>query len=220
MAPKSFLLTEQLATYLLDHSAPLDPIERSLIATTAELGGVAGMQIAPEQGRFMGLLASLLGARTALEIGTFTGYSALQLVRGMGPGSTLTCLDVSEEWTSIGRAHWERAGISDQIELLLGPALSSLETLPADQRFDLIFIDADKPNYLAYYEAVVPRLNQGGVLLVDNVLWHGQITDPSDTSEHTVAIRHFNDHVAADPRTESTILPIGDGLTMVRLARS
>jgi len=219
MAPKSFLLTDAVSDYLLAHQDSLDEIEQSLIETTKALGGVSGMQIAPEQGRFMQLFASLLGAKRAVEVGTFTGYSALQLVRGMGEGSHLLCCDVSEEWTAIGRTHWERAGIADQITLVIAPATETLAALPLEPTFDLAFIDADKPGYHDYYEAIVPRLAPNGVLLIDNVLWHGAVTDPADTNESTEIIRRFNDHVSADPRTESTILPIGDGLTMVRHKR-
>ena len=207
MAPKSFLLTDAVSDYLLAHQDPLDEIEQSLIETTKALGGVSGMQIAPEQGRFMQLFASLLGAKRAVEVGSFTGYSALQLVRGMGEGSHLLCCDVSEEWTALGRT------------LVIAPATETLAALPLEPTFDLAFIDADKPGYHDYYEAIVPRLAPNGVLLIDNVLWHGAVTDPADTNESTEIIRRFNDHVAADPRTESTILPIGDGLTMVRRTR-
>jgi len=219
MSPKSFLLSEALSDYLLDHAAPLDAVERSLIERTAALGGVSGMQIAPEQGVFLRLLAQVLGARRAVEVGTFTGYSALQLARGMGPGSSLTCFDVSAEWTAIGREHWERAGVSERIALVLGPATETLAGLEEDPSLDLVFIDADKPGYLDYYEALVPRLNPRGVLLVDNVLWSGRVLEPADGDDHTAVIQAFNDHVAADPRTESTILPIGDGLTFVTLRR-
>lgn len=215
MAPKSFLLTDAVSDYLLAHAAPLDAVERSLIEATAALGAAAGMQIAPEQGHLMRLLAAATGAKRAIEVGTFTGYSALQLVRGMGAGSHLHCFDVSEEWTTIARAHWERAGIADQITLVLGDAREHVAALPLEPTYDLAFIDADKPGYLTYYEAIVPRMRPGGLVLVDNVLWHGAVCDPNDHATSTETIRAFNDHVARDVRVDSAISPVGDGLTVV-----
>ncbi|MEI6701079.1 MAG: O-methyltransferase [Actinomycetota bacterium] len=220
MSPKSFLLTEQLSDYLLNHQRPLDEVEEALISVTKDLGGISGMQIAPEQGRFMQLLVSVLGIESAVEIGTFTGYSALQIARGMGPKGELLCCDVSEEWTAIARTHWEMAGVAHQVDLRIAPATETLASLPAEMTFDFAFIDADKPSYLDYYEAIVPRLRPNGVLLVDNVLWSGRILEPpTDDDVNTEFLQRFNDHVAADSRTESTILPIGDGLTFCRLAR-
>ncbi len=220
MSPKSFLLTEQLSDYLLGHQRPLDEVEEALISVTKDLGGISGMQIAPEQGRFMQLLVSLLGAESAVEIGTFTGYSALQIARGMGPKGRLLCCDVSKEWTSIARKHWEMAGVAQQMDLRIAPATETLSSLSPEMTFDFAFIDADKPSYLDYYEAIVPRLRPNGVLLVDNVLWSGKILEPpTDDDVNTEFLQRFNDHLAADSRTESTILPIGDGLTFCRLAR-
>jgi caffeoyl-CoA O-methyltransferase len=173
------------------------------------------MQVAPEQGAFMTMLVQLIGARKVVEVGTFTGYSSLALARGMGPDGRLLCLDVSEEWTAIARAHWERAGVADRIELRIGPALDTLRDLPP-VLFDLAFIDADKTNYGAYYDELLPRIRPGGLLLVDNTLWNGAVLDEKDDSDDTVAIRAVNERIAADPRVRVVLLPIGDGLTIAQ----
>jgi caffeoyl-CoA O-methyltransferase len=217
--PKSFFLTPELHEYLVAHGTPPDEVQRALIDETAALGGVAGMQISPEQGAFMTMLTRLVGAHDAVEIGTFTGYSALCIARGLAPGGRLLCCDVSDEWTSIGRRAWERAGVADRIELRLGPAVDTLRSLPQEPMFDLAFIDADKPNYPAYFEELLPRLRTNGVMLVDNVLWGGNVLPSAGDDENDQsrgAIRAFNDMVAADARVESVMLPLGDGLTLLR----
>lgn len=218
MSPKSFLLSEPIHHYLLAHSAPVDPVKQALIDETAALGGVARMQIAPEQGVLMALLTRLIGAQEAIEIGTFTGYSALSVAEALPgpPHGRLVCCDVSEEWTSIGRKYWEQAGVADRIELKLGPALDTLASLSPLEQFDIAFIDADKANYAHYYEALLPHMRSNAVILVDNVLWSGAVADPANQDPDTVAIRAFNDQVAADDRVESTILALADGLTLIR----
>lgn len=214
--PKTVAVTPEVHEYLLAHGTPPDGVQRKLIEATAELGRASGMQIAPEQGAFMTMLTKLVDARFAVEVGTFTGYSALCVARGLAPGGRLLCLDVSEEWTTIGRAHWEEAGVADRIELRIGPAAEALESLPADPPIDIAFIDADKPSYSAYYRAIVDRLRPGGLVLLDNVLWGGSVVDPDARDEDVVAIRAVNDLVAADPRVEAVMLPISDGLTIAR----
>lgn len=216
MSPKGFLLDDRLHAYLLAHAAPLDDVAQGLIDETAALGDVARMQISPDQGAFIALLTGALGVRNAVEIGTFTGYSALCVARALPPDGRLLCLDVSQEWTTIGRRAWAAAGVADRIELTIGPALDSLRALPEAEQFDLAFVDADKPGYAGYYAELLPRLRRGGLILVDNVLWHGAVADPDQDDEQTNVIRAFNDLVAADDRVESTILTIGDGLTMIR----
>ena len=215
-APKSFFLTKPVHDYLVAHAPPLDDVQRDLIAETEALGGISLMQIAPEQGAFMTLLTRLIGARRAIEVGTFTGYSAISIARGLSDDGTLLCCDVNEEWTAIARKYWERAGVDDKIELRIAPAIETLRSLPAGEQFDLAFIDADKPNYPHYYEEVLARLRRNGVILVDNTLWGGAVADSKATDDNTVAIRAFNDAVAADDRVESTILTVGDGLTLIR----
>ena len=174
------------------------------------------MQIAPEQGAFMTMLVRLIGARHAVEVGTFTGYSALCIARGLPADGNLLCCDVSEEWTSIGREHWERAGVADRIELRIAPAVETLSALPHDEQFDFGFIDADKTNYHVYYEEILARLRPNGVILVDNTLWGGRVLDDTATDADTVAIRAFNDAVAADKRVDCVQLPVSDGLTLLR----
>ncbi|HVT75783.1 MAG TPA: O-methyltransferase [Acidimicrobiales bacterium] len=216
MAPRSFLLTDELHAYLLAHMAPVDDVAQSLIDATVALGGVSGMQIAPDQGAFLALLVKLTGARRCVEVGTFTGYSALCVARALPEDGTLLCCDVSEEWTSIGRDHWRRAGVDHKIDLRIAPAVDTLRALPRDEQFDFAFVDADKPNYVTYVEELVPRLRPNGVLLVDNVLWSGAVIDATNTDDNTVAIRRTNDFVAAHPDLESVILPVADGLTIAR----
>jgi caffeoyl-CoA O-methyltransferase len=214
--PKSFLLSSELADYLVAHGSPPDAVQEALIEETAALGPVAGMQISPEQGAFLTVLTRLLGARHAIEIGTFTGYSALSIARGLPDDGRLICCDVSEEWTSIGRKAWAAAGVADRIDLRIAPALDTLGALAPGETFDLAFIDADKPNYANYYEALVPRMRVNGAILVDNVLWDGRVIQEDANDDNTVAIRAFNDLIAKDPRVEAVMLPISDGLTLAR----
>ncbi len=215
--PKSFFLSEAIHDYLIAHGTPPDAVQRSLIEETAELGGIAMMQIAPEQGAFMTLLARAIGARRAIEVGTFTGYSALCLARALPDDGRLVCCDVSEEWTRIGRRHWEKAGLAHKIELRLAPALETLRGLAPQPPYDLAFIDADKTNYRHYYEELLRLLRPGGLILVDNVLWNGGVVDPARQDESTLAIRAFNDAVARDPRVDCVMLPVSDGLTLLRV---
>ena len=214
--PKSFHLSAAVHEYLVRHGTPPDPVLRDLADETARLGQISRMQIAPEQGAFMTLLARAIGARRAVEVGTFTGYSALCIARGLPDDGHLLACDVSEEWTAVARRHWERAGVAKKIELRLGPAASTLRALPLEPRFDLGFIDADKPSYPTYYEEILLRLRPGGLILVDNVLWFGRVADPAEQDPQTVAIRAFNSLVAADARVECVMLPVSDGLSILR----
>jgi caffeoyl-CoA O-methyltransferase len=214
--PKSIQLNAALHAYLVSHGTPPDEIECELIDETHALGDIAVMQIAPEQGAFMTFLARILGARRAIEIGTFTGYSALCLARGLPYDGELICCDVSEEWTNMGRRYWERAGVAHKIDLRIRPAIETLDDLPDEPSFDLAFIDADKTAYIAYFEALLPLIRAGGIILVDNVLWKGAVIDPEADDEDTVAIRRFNDFVAADARVDCVMLPVADGLTLLR----
>jgi len=216
VAPKSFLLTADLASYLVGHGSPPDALQLALIDETAALGPIAGMQVAPEQGAFLTLLTRLIGARSAVEVGTFTGYSALCIARGLPTEGHLLCCDVSEEWTAIARRAWDAAGVADRIELKIAPAAETLRALPHDQTIDLGFIDADKPGYPVYYEELLARLRPNGVLLVDNVLWGGRVIQADADDDNTQAIKAFNDMVAADDRVEAVMLPISDGLTLCR----
>ena len=213
MSRSSFMLNDELGAYVTDHSEAVDAIAQELIDETARLP-MAEMQISPEQGVFLKLLVQLTGATSVLEIGTFTGFSALCMARGLpGNGRLLSC-DVSDEWTSIGRRYWERAGIADRIDLRIGPALDTLAALPSAMTFDRVFIDADKPGYPGYFHAVIDRVNAGGLILADNVLRGGQITGTG--SDSAAALREFNHLAASDPRVETVLLPVFDGLTFAR----
>jgi caffeoyl-CoA O-methyltransferase len=215
-APKSFFLTPPVHEYLVEHSVAPDPVLRALIEETEALGPVSMMQIAPEQGAFMTLLTRAVGARRAVEVGTFTGYSALCIARGLPDDGGLLCCDVSEEWTGVARRHWERAGVADRIELVIAPAAETLRALPEQEVFDLAFIDADKPSYPIYYEEILKRLRPNGLILVDNVLWMGRVVDPESDDEQTAHIRRFNDLAAGDARVECAMMAVGDGLLMIR----
>lgn len=214
--PKAFHLTPAIQSYVVAHSAPIDEVQKSLIAETEALGFISIMQISPEQGAFMEQLARLLGAKRIIEVGTFTGYSALCFARALPEGGKLLCCDVSEEWTAIGRRHWKKAGLDSRIELRIAPAAETLAALPSDAVWDMAFIDADKGGYRTYYEEILKRLRPNGVVLVDNVLWMGTVADPTMEGEDVVAIREFNDFVASDPRVEVVMLTIGDGLSLIR----
>ena len=216
-APKSFFLDPAVHRYLVSHGSPPDDVAQRLTAETRRrVPDRAGMQVAPEQSALLTLLTRLLGARLAVEVGTFTGTSALAIARGLAPGGRLICCDVSEEWTAIGRPFWAEAGVEDRIEVRIGPAIGTLHALAPDPPVDLAFIDAHKSEYVDYWEALVPRLRPGGVLVVDNVLWGGAVADPTRSDDRTEALRRFNDHAAADGRMESVMLPLADGVTISR----
>jgi caffeoyl-CoA O-methyltransferase len=215
--PKSFFLGAEIADYLVGHGMPPDDVQRRLIEETAKLGAVAGMQVSPEQGAFLTVLTRLLDPPAAIEVGTFTGYSALCIARGLKEGARLVCCDVSEEWTSVGRKYWSDAGVAELIDLRIAPALDTLRALASDEKFGLAFIDADKPNYWNYFEALLPHMRPNGAILVDNVLWGGNVVNADANDENTDAIRSFNDKVAADPRVDTVMLPIADGLTLCRI---
>jgi predicted O-methyltransferase YrrM len=216
MNAKFTALTPELYAYLVEHRSERDPALAALARETAALGGLSLMQIAPEQGALMTLLARAVGARQAVEVGTFTGYSALCVARGLAEDGRLLACDVNVEWTAIGRRHWDAAGVGHKIDLRLGPALETLRGLPREPRFDFAFIDADKINYHAYYEEILARTRPNGLVLFDNVLWFGNVLDAATADADTRALRELNDAVAADERVESVMLPIADGLTVVR----
>ena len=210
------VLSPELSAYIAAHTAPPDDVLTALADRTAALGRVAGMQIGADQGALLTLFTRLVGARHAVEVGTFTGFSSICIARGLQPGGHLLCCDVSEEYTAIAKEAWADAGLTDVIELRLAPALDTLRTLPDEATIDLAFIDADKRGYAAYYGELLPRIRPGGIILVDNTLWSGRVIDDSADDDDTVAIRAFNDLVAADDRVDSYILPVGDGVTLIR----
>jgi caffeoyl-CoA O-methyltransferase len=214
---RTVTVTADLRDYAVAHGTWVpDQALDDLRSETAALGPAAGMQIGPDQGQLLTFLARLVGARHAVEVGTFTGYSSICIARGLAPGGRLVCCDVSEEWTAVARRAWDRAGVADRIDLRIAPALDTLRALPADEHVDLAFIDADKPGYSSYWAELVPRVRPGGVLAVDNVLWSGLVVDTGTDDVDARALQAFNDQVAADDRVDAMILPAFDGLTLAR----
>ena len=218
MTPRSFLLTPELSDYVRAGSEPPDDVAADLLAETAALADRGEVpptfQIAQEQGTFMTVLTRALGVRRAIEIGTFTGFSALCVARGLPPDGRLTCLDVSEQYTAVARRYWERAGVADRVELRLGDAHETLRALPAEPTFDLAFVDADKAGYADYVEQLHPRMADNGVVLLDNTLRGGRVLAPETDDDRAVA--ELNAALARDPRWETVLLPLADGLTMLR----
>jgi len=214
---RSQFIQAEIDEYAAAHSTPPDAHQLELQRTTHEMTGTAaGMQIGDDQALLMEMLVRAMGAKRAVEIGTFTGYSALAVARGLGPGGHLLCCDVSEEWTSIAREAWEKAGVADRIELRIGPGLETLKALPAVEQFDFAFIDADKTGYSLYYEEVLSRLRAGGLILLDNVLQAGSVLDAQTSDEDVLAIRSLNDAIADDPRVKVVMIPFGDGVSFVQ----
>ena len=218
MSPRTLGLDAALHRYLLEVSVREEPVARALREYTAALPE-AVMQISPEQGQFLRLLLRLMNAERVLEVGTFTGYSALCMARAVGARGRVVCLDRSAEWTAVAREYWARAGVDGRIELRLGDARESLERLCAEDgagRFDFAFLDADKEHYAAYYERLLELVRPGGVIAIDNTLWSGRVADPAEREPETAAIRAFNAALAADDRALLSLVPIGDGLTLAR----
>ena len=218
MAGRSLPLSEALQAYVDRHGAREHPVQAELRAATAGMKH-ALMQIGPDQASFMQLLVKLIGARRTLEIGVFTGYSALAVALALPEDGRIVACDVSEEWTAMARRYWEKAGVAGKIDLRLAPALETLDRLVAQGeagRFDFAFIDADKKNYPAYFERCLTLLGAGGLIAVDNTLWSGAVLDAADRSADTVAIRAFNDAVQRDERVDVALLTVGDGLTLAR----
>ncbi|MFI0975630.1 O-methyltransferase [Streptomyces sp. NPDC021093] len=212
---KTIPLTHELYDYLVRQGEPQTPAQRWLEEQTRALGPAAVMRVPHEQATLLTLLARLVGARKIVEVGTFTGYSTLALATGLHPGGTVLTCDISEEWTSVARTAWREAGVEDRIDLRIGPALETVTALPARSDIDLVFLDADKPHYCRYWDLLVPRLRPGGLLIADNVLQQGQVHLPHATG-NVRAVREFNARVRADPRVESVMLPVADGLTIAR----
>ncbi len=222
MSSSSMGLSESVLKYLRTVGMREDADQlalREATATHPDSSKMAMMQISPEQGQFMTLLVELMGAKRYLEIGVFTGYSALTVAKGMGPDGRVVALAVSETFTAIAREHWQQAGVAGQIDLRLAPALESLQALRdagEQNSFDFAFIDADKGNYLNYFEAALDLVRPGGVIGIDNVLWSGSVADPMDMRPDTEAIRAVNAALASDERVTVSMVPIGDGLTLAR----
>ncbi|NBM20162.1 O-methyltransferase [Streptomyces sp. GC420] len=209
-------ITDELYAYALAHNPPLDAVQRELIETTYErFPDAADMQSAEEQGPLLAFLVRLTGARHIVEVGTFTGFSSLSMAQALPEDGRLVACDISEEWTVYAREAWARAGVADRVDLRIAPALDTLRAMPAEPHIDMAYVDADKENQILYWEELVPRMRQGGLIVVDNTLLHGRVTDP-DATGAAAAVRQFNDYAAADERMESVLLTISDGLTLAR----
>lgn len=216
MANKTLSLSNALYTYLVEHSVREPEILQRLRAETAK-DSMSMMQIGPEQGQFMQLLVRLMGAKNCLEVGVFTGYSSLAVALVLPADGRIVACDVSEKWTAIARKYWMEAGVAAKIDLRIAPALSTLDELITSGKagsFDFAFIDADKINYLAYYERALTLVRTGGLIAVDNTLWGGQVIDKKSKSEDTQAIMQFNDRLRSDSRIHLSLLPVGDGVTL------
>ncbi|MYC68626.1 MAG: SAM-dependent methyltransferase [Acidobacteriia bacterium] len=210
-------LTQDLYRFMLSNRTPEDQLLGELRRETEEkVGALAGMMISEEQGLFLRMLVAAMGAKQVVEVGTFTGYSAACMAAALPADGRLLCCDVSEEWTSIGARYWRRSGLSDRIDFRLAPALDTLRALPGDPPLDFAFVDADKDNYVAYFEALLPKLRTNGLLAFDNVMWHNWMMDAANQDAETIGIREFNDHILGDPRIETVMLHVGDGLTLIR----
>ena len=204
--------TDDVVEYLVRHAPQDEVLERVARETAAMPRG--GMVTAPDEAALLTMLARLVGARRALEVGTFTGYGAISIARGLADGGRLTCLEVDEEYAAIARRNLEDAGVADRVEIVVGPALESLCAMPEEPTFDYAFLDADKESYPDYYEEIVPRLVPGGLLLIDNVLLGGRVTDPQEQRERVMD--DLNDRVTADDRVDSVMVLVADGLTFAR----
>lgn len=216
MSTKTTFLNQALYDYLLSVSLREPEVLRRLREYTATIP-YSNMQIAPEQGQFMALLVQLMGARRTIEVGVFTGYSSLAVALALPANGQIIACDISEKWTAKAREFWQQAGVAAKIDLRLAPALETLDALLAEGQaggFDFAFIDADKGNYIPYYERLLQLLRPGGLITVDNVLWGGQVADPAEDSDDTLAIRAFNEHLRNDERVTLSLVPIGDGLTL------
>jgi caffeoyl-CoA O-methyltransferase len=209
----SFIVDAQVEEYAESHSTPMGELFERLAAETREKTTAPQMMVGRLEGGFLGVLVRTLRARRVLELGTFTGYSSISMALALPSGGRVITCDVDEETTAIAQRYAEEAGVADRIDYRLGPALDTIATL--DGPFELVFIDADKPNYVNYYEATLPLLADGGLMVVDNTLWSGRVVDPEDEEEGTLSIRALNDHVLTDPRVENVLLTVRDGMNLV-----
>jgi predicted O-methyltransferase YrrM len=208
---------DTVSDYLIAHSAPEDDVLARLAEETrTSFADVSGMQISADEGALLTMLTRLTGARNAVEVGTFTGYSSICIARGLADGGRLLACDVSGEWTSLAQRYWAEAGVADRIELRLAPAVETLAALPEEPTIDLAFVDADKESYPTYYEELVRRLRPGGLLLLDNVLLGGRVFDEAEQGERVTAMRAVNDRVVTDDRVDAVMLPVRDGVTVAR----
>ena len=209
-------ITAELAEYVTAHAGGRDEVLLEVERETAALGAKAAMQTSPEQAALLELLARSIGARRAIEVGTFTGYGAIRIARGLGSEGRLICCELDPHWAEVARRNLETAGVGERVEIRLGPAIETLRSLPTEPTFDLAYLDADKAGYPDYYDELVPRLNAGGLLAIDNVLLSGRVLDPPDGDEGAAAVAALNDRIPGDERVDSVMLAMADGLTLVR----
>jgi caffeoyl-CoA O-methyltransferase len=208
-------LTPQLYEYMLAHGARQDELLAAVERETEDLGGIAVMQIGPDEGAVLALLARTVDARFAVEVGTFTGYSAICVGRALPEGGRLLCCEISEDWAATAQANLERAGLTDRVEIRVAPAIETLRSLPADPPVDFAFVDADKPGYADYYEELLRLMRPGALMVLDNVLLGGRVLDPGD-DESARAMHALNERIARDERVDCTMLGVADGITIVR----
>ena len=210
------IIVPAINDYVLAHSEPADDVLRDLAEEThRELGGRAVMQISHDEGELLTMLVRLVGARRAVEVGTFTGYSSICIARGLPEDGHLLCCDVSEEWTAVARRYWEQAGVADRIDLRIAPAVETLRALPTDRHLDFAFIDADKTGYAAYFEEIVTRVRPGGLIALDNMLRAGGVLEPQNDDDRAIA--DLNDALLADERVDVVLLPVRDGVSLARV---
>ena len=210
-------LTQDLYRFMLRNRTAEEQLLGELRRETEQkVAERAGMMISEEQGLLLRILVAAIGAKRVVEVGTFTGYSAACMAAALPADGSLVCCDVSQEWTSVGVPYWRRGGLSDRIDLRIGPALDTLRELSSQPPIDFAFVDADKDNYVAYFEALMPKMRPNGLLAFDNVMWHNWMMDAANQDAETIGIREFNDHILGDPRIETVMLHVGDGLTLVR----
>jgi caffeoyl-CoA O-methyltransferase len=209
-------LTDELHDYMVEHGARQDAVLRRVQEETAAMGDISVMQIAPDQGAFMTLLCRSVGASEAIELGTFTGYSAICIARGLAPGGRLVACELSEEYAEVAARNIEAAGVADRVEIRIGPALETVRALPERELFDFAFIDADKPGYPDYYDELLPRMRSGGLIVVDNVLQGGDVVSDEAEGDSVAAIRRLNDTITADERVDTAMVAIADGLMLAR----
>ena len=209
-------LPEAIYDYLIAHNPPADPLIEELVGETATMGPIRGMQVGVEQAALLGFMVRLLRARFVVEVGTFTGLSGLAMARALPEGGRLLCCDISEEFTSVARRYWERAGVADRIDLRIAPAIETLRGLPETRSVDMAFVDADKQSYALYYEELVRRLTPSGVIIADNLFMNGRVVE-AEPCPDAMAMTAFARHMQSDPRTETVLVPIGDGFSITRL---
>ena len=213
---KYTVLDDELHAYLVKHGARQDEVLERVQEETAAMGAISAMQIAPDQGAFMELLTRTIGAQEALEVGTFTGYSAISIARGLAPAGRLLCLELSEEYAETAARNLEAAGVADRVEIITGPAVETLRKLPEREHFDIVFIDADKPGYEDYFEEALKRTKTGGLILLDNMLQDGRVLDPDPDDDSTNAIVALNEKLVRDERIDIAMVAIADGITIAR----